>query len=317
MRAFKTSVQRKIFIDKKIRDKTYPSATSLAKDFEKENNKKIDPRTIASDISELRHKYKAPIKYDSKKRGYFYSTDDFFLNIFDGEADTYFNENIALPHEMIIPDWQRMLLLSFMKEVLPECAEENDTKESLSNSSISVLPSVFKDSFDASIETSFINALKTKVALTLEVVLEKDSIEKYDFIPLHLICQGEYRLYFGKRLSGDSEKVETYCLLNLSLVKTAAIAYSSLKDLNKFKEIADDFSNIHDTRFYSVNKEESEDGEIQIASYYAQTIGHNDVEIIMTESRKKSIYVFSCYPSLRDKEDILRYQKVGEFVLFR
>jgi hypothetical protein len=83
---FKPSIHRKCFIDKKIREKTYPTASSLARDYKKEFGKTVDPRTIAGDIADMRRALNAPIKYDSEKRGYVYSNPSYTLNLLKNEA---------------------------------------------------------------------------------------------------------------------------------------------------------------------------------------------------------------------------------------
>ena len=61
------------FIDKKIREMTFPTTATLARDYVAEFGKSVDPRTIASDIAEMRESLKAPIKYNTENRGYCYT----------------------------------------------------------------------------------------------------------------------------------------------------------------------------------------------------------------------------------------------------
>jgi predicted DNA-binding transcriptional regulator YafY len=85
---FKPSTYRKWFIDKKLREKTYPTTASLARDYKKEFGKKINPRSIAADIAEMREELKAPIKYDAEKRGFFYTNPDYTLDFIKDELMT-------------------------------------------------------------------------------------------------------------------------------------------------------------------------------------------------------------------------------------
>lgn len=80
------SIHRKCFIDRKIRENSYPTAASLARDYQAEYGKKIDPRTIANDIAGMRRELSAPIHYDSEKRGYVYSDSSFSADIFPDET---------------------------------------------------------------------------------------------------------------------------------------------------------------------------------------------------------------------------------------
>ncbi len=61
-------LERLSLIHKKILDHEYPNTTELAKFFE------VGTATISRDIEFLRDRFKAPIEYDSARRGYYYST---------------------------------------------------------------------------------------------------------------------------------------------------------------------------------------------------------------------------------------------------
>jgi hypothetical protein len=86
MLPIKPSTHRKCFIDRKIRENSYPTAASLARDYRSEYGKKVDPRTIAKDIAEMRRELSAPIHYDSEKQGYVYTGSSFRAEIFSGDA---------------------------------------------------------------------------------------------------------------------------------------------------------------------------------------------------------------------------------------
>jgi hypothetical protein len=80
MDAFKAAVHRKIFIDRKIREESYPNASSLARDYLAEFGKYVNSRTIAADLAEMRDEMGAPLHYDGEKRGYVYKNPAFTLD---------------------------------------------------------------------------------------------------------------------------------------------------------------------------------------------------------------------------------------------
>ncbi len=51
-----------------IRDGCYPSSSTIHKHVQE-----VTKRTIYRDIHYLRHKLKAPLAYDSSRRGYYYT----------------------------------------------------------------------------------------------------------------------------------------------------------------------------------------------------------------------------------------------------
>ena len=77
MPKFKPQHSRLLFIDKKIRDRTYPNCSSLAEEWE------VSSKTIQRDIEYLRDMLDAPIAYSAKERGYFYTENSFSLPAFD------------------------------------------------------------------------------------------------------------------------------------------------------------------------------------------------------------------------------------------
>ena len=84
MPKFKPQYRRLLFVDGQIRDGKYPNCTSLAKAWE------VSSRTIARDMDYLRDELAAPIAYDRKKNGYYYSEANYRLpTISVSESDLF------------------------------------------------------------------------------------------------------------------------------------------------------------------------------------------------------------------------------------
>lgn len=73
MKKFKPQHSRLLFIDKKIRESTYPNCSSLGDEWE------VSSKTIQRDIEYLRNMLDAPLAYDAKKKGYYYTENSFQL----------------------------------------------------------------------------------------------------------------------------------------------------------------------------------------------------------------------------------------------
>ena len=73
MSKFKPQHRRLLFIDRKIKSKSYPNCTSLAAEWE------VSPKTIQRDLDYIQDELDAPIKYDSVRHGYYYTEDNFSL----------------------------------------------------------------------------------------------------------------------------------------------------------------------------------------------------------------------------------------------
>jgi hypothetical protein len=135
MLPLKPSTHRKCFIDLKIRENSYPTAASLARDYRAKYGKKVDPRTIANDIADMRKELSAPIHYDSEKRGYVYTNSSFKANIFaDGTADIPLGSlgisglsALGLDQELLplipssafLSEWHRNLLQTLAEKAAP------------------------------------------------------------------------------------------------------------------------------------------------------------------------------------------------------
>ncbi len=315
MQAFKKSVQRKLFIDKKIRDKTYPTAVTLAKDYESEFNKRVDPRTISSDIAELRQIYKAPIKYDVKKRGYFYSDSSFILNVFEISNDETFSGQ-KIVKDITIPDWQKSFLVPFMTEVLPRDSK-NNAKNNFTNARVTVLPSQTEEGDTTNVENLFLKALENNLILSVEILTPEKAQKAIKFQPLHLVYQGVDCFYFGKELQEDDRENDDFILLNLKRVVSAAFPYASNNEVQKEeeKEIAERHSSGNNGSVYSFGAKNKSSLAKEQYIYYAQTTGNHDIEIIVEKNEGTHIFVFTCYPSIQASEKKRSYILAGEFIL--
>lgn len=73
-REYKVKTERILNVAKHIRDMNYPSSTVIAKLEE------VHPVTIRHDVDFLRDRYHAPIAYDKRKKGYYYTDKSFNIS---------------------------------------------------------------------------------------------------------------------------------------------------------------------------------------------------------------------------------------------
>ena len=73
MAKYKPQHRRLLFIDRKIKGKSYPNCTSLAAEWE------CCSKTIQRDLEYLQDELDAPIKYDSVRHGYYYTEPNFSM----------------------------------------------------------------------------------------------------------------------------------------------------------------------------------------------------------------------------------------------
>lgn len=73
MAKYKPQHRRILFIDQEISKQRYPNCTSLSEAWE------VSSKTIQRDIDYLRYELDAPIEYNNKRRGFYYTEDNFSL----------------------------------------------------------------------------------------------------------------------------------------------------------------------------------------------------------------------------------------------
>ncbi len=71
MAKFKPQYKRLLFIDRVIREKSFPNCNSMAKEWE------VSQKTIQRDIDYLKYELDAPIGYNQARKGYFYTEENY------------------------------------------------------------------------------------------------------------------------------------------------------------------------------------------------------------------------------------------------
>jgi predicted DNA-binding transcriptional regulator YafY len=269
MIAFKSSVHRLYFIDKQIREGSFPTTVSLASEYEAKYGKSVDPRTIAADISALKEKFNAPLSYDYKKRGYFYTDPYFQLPVLQMDPDNPL-PTMAVelrPRTAEIPLWQQTFLLSLVDKLLPL------KKGTAPHKQVSVLLDSLAPS-DALTEKAgkeIVRALDSYDSLDM---VYADSGKRYIdllFKPLHLICTLNRSLVFGMVNSGRESR---YSLLYLDRIREAKIRH-----------------------------EPSEP-----PSYlYIISTGNQDIEVVLSRDKSDLLLVFAPNPETPTQKHPLEY----------
>ncbi|TVR02305.1 MAG: transcriptional regulator, partial [Spirochaetaceae bacterium] len=109
--SFRAKMQRVAFIDRRLRYKRdYPSAATFQRDYLSEAGETFDTRTWKRDIEWLRDQG-APIEYDARRHGYFYSDESFSLpalSLSEGDLLAILVADRALSSYRNSPFYERM-----------------------------------------------------------------------------------------------------------------------------------------------------------------------------------------------------------------
>jgi proteasome accessory factor B len=129
---------RLVFVDRKIREGMksgdYANSSSIAREYE------VSRKSIVRDIDYLKNQRDAPIAYDRRKHGYFYTEENFKLPAIDINASDLFalciTEKVLKQHENT-PVYEK--LRSVFRKIEESLPEKVSVQPSWVNSSISIV----------------------------------------------------------------------------------------------------------------------------------------------------------------------------------
>lgn len=200
MRRVRPKIPRIYHIDRKIRDRSYPNARTLAKEYE------VSERTIHHDIDHMRNMLDCPIEYDTKKRGYYYSEPCFALPSLTMSEQELFALCVAekaLDHYRATPLYEKLRsiydkLVSFLPdETTVNCSWLNPDITFLEKSHTSINPEVWETVADA------LNRKKELIITHRKAGAGEATVRRV--LPYHLVSyDGEWYLMGHCRLRGQT-----------------------------------------------------------------------------------------------------------------
>ncbi|GHT84179.1 hypothetical protein FACS1894137_06900 [Spirochaetia bacterium] len=279
MGPFKPSTHRKWFIDKKIRENVYPTAVSLAADYQKEYGKSIDPRSIAADIAALRQEFHAPIGYDYQHRGYFYTDPAFHPTILPDDPGGLLSDMApeARPKTQFIPDWHKNLLSTLLNKALP-VSKGADT----SSGKVSLLlnaPSEPETVRDGPLR-SLLEALDSHMEVKLRYIYAGVEPIALIFQPIHFIYTPEAPLLFG---AWRNEQGVRYGILHTERIEALARLDSPLSPPDYV---------------------------------YVQTAEKQDIEVLISQKRSDLLLVFTLKPGTSRKKTLAEYALLAKTEIY-
>jgi hypothetical protein len=279
---FKPSIHRKWFIDKKIRENTYPTAVSLAEDYREEYGESIDPRSIAADIAALRQEFHAPISYDYQRRGYFYTDPAFHPAILPDDPGGLLSgmAGKAQPTTQFIPDWHKDLLSTLLNKALP-VSKEADT----SAGKISMLlnaPSGPETVREGPLR-SLLEALDSHGEVKLRYAYAGVEPVTLIFRPLHFIYTPEAHLIFGFL---RNEQGGRYGILHGGRIEELTRLDSPVSP-----PVSPDY-------------------------VYVQTTKNQDIEVLISQKRSDLLLVFTLQPGIGRKKTLAEYALLAQTEIY-
>jgi hypothetical protein len=293
---FKPSIHRMYFIDKKVREQTFPTSVSLSADYEATYGRSVNARTIASDIAALREKFHAPLEYDYEKRGYCYTNPYFQLPVLKEDRDNLLPTitDERHPRTALIPEWQQQFIATLADNILPlHKGEKRHAKASV------LLETSVREQGAGAVKTPLLQALEDGGTLDIQYMESGKKAVSFTFNPLHLICALDFNMVFGIARMGEEvfARPGRYRLLYLDRIREAVIRQEPAKppegNLNPFESRR------------------------RVPAYvYVQTTGSRDIEVVLAGEHSDLLMVFALPPDGSSKNTSPEYTLLVQTEIF-
>ncbi|NLY49448.1 MAG: WYL domain-containing protein [Firmicutes bacterium] len=180
----RSSLFRLYKIDQFIRSGLYPNVPSLSSSLE------VSTRTIERDIEFLRDSLGAPLKYDAKRRGYFYTSDEFSLprlKLTEGElVALYLGQKLLTQYKGTPYEAGIIRALAKIKTFLPENVEV-DFAEIDSFLSFDVEPPRGEGEYLVAAFQAVVSAIQDRESLDVTYyTASRDAVSQRRIDPYHL-----------------------------------------------------------------------------------------------------------------------------------
>lgn len=227
-------ISRILEIDKAIRNDEYPNSKRYEKDWG------ISRSTFSRYIDLLRLSYDAPVEFDFRRNGYYYSDKTFFIQnvmLKEGELVTI---SMILP---LLEQYKNTPLEKSFREIITKITDMLPDNISVDSSFINNEVHFISDPITHLEDGVFDSVLKaTKLHRALELDYKTSEDERYttrEFYPYHMICQKGSWYVIG--YSFHSNDIRVYAMPRIKNLRILEKQFSIPKDFKLEKYIDPDF----------------------------------------------------------------------------
>ncbi len=223
MAKYKPQHSRLLFIDRKIREGRYPNCSSLAEEWE------VSPKTIQRDLEYMRYQLDAPLQYLAKKRGYYYTEEQYQLPAIEiRESDlfgVYLAEKLLVQYEGT-PIYDS--LCSVFNKIEASLPDKISMDPATEQAKFTVIPP-FSTTIDAAVWETMINCLRSSQQARIQYKTPGKEPETRTLDPYHAV-----------RFEGDWY-VMGYCHLRDAIRTFSLSRIIKAKKTGKSFQVPDDF----------------------------------------------------------------------------
>ncbi|MCK5405184.1 MAG: WYL domain-containing protein [Desulfobulbaceae bacterium] len=234
----KTQLLRHIFIDKKIREgmqsQKLANCSTMAKEYE------VSPKSILRDIDFLRNQRDAPIAYDSRKKGYYYTEENYSIPAISINESDLFAICIA---EKALTQYENTPIYKKLVSVFQKIEQSLPEKISITPAWIDTRLSVIQERqtrIDPAVWETVAKALKDNRTLHIHYLKPgRKGPTARDIDPYHVVSfKGEWYLIGHCHLR---KKVLTFAISRIKNAKTLRKKFTAEKEFDFEKFSSDQF----------------------------------------------------------------------------
>jgi hypothetical protein len=267
---------------------SYPTTASLARDYVATFGTKVDPRTIANDIADMRYKMNAPIQFNNEKKGYIYTDPAWTADILKDAPPEIPASALGLgglaalgltgvltgnlPNTLFLSALHLKLLSAFADTIIPSLKQPNEATKAEKTSENPLRPKPFLG--------------KITVIEDMQTTPQEDSAEAA--VKDALMTNKEIEIEYEKGAAGTKRRV-THCRirpLHLVYVKNECLVFGSApgNEDSPYTLIA----------LRRIVKAEPTGGIFLPLKYlYAEPVGNEGIEIMFSTEKLDTILIFA------------------------
>lgn len=236
MPKYKPQHSRMLFIDRKIREKGYPSRRSLAEEWE------VSDKTIQRDLDYMRFELNAPLEYSALQRGFFYTEEEYQLpamNLRESDlfaiylADKLLGQYEGTPVYDSLKSVFRKIEDSLPQKIAPHSTDEQSRFTVIPPFSTTIAPEVLATVFDC---------LRTSTQLEIEYQNPGGTPAQRRIDPYHGVrFEGDWYVVGFCRLR---EEIRTFSLARIISAKKGSVRFSLPADFD-FRQFTGSHFGVH------------------------------------------------------------------------
>lgn len=248
MQKFKPQYRRLMFIDRKIKEQSYPNCATLAKEWE------VSGKTIQRDIEYLRDQLDAPVAYDVLKHGYYYTEPSFSLPAISVSESDLFSVCVA---QNVLSQFRNTPLFQKLSSVFEKIRDAIPDKTTIHPSWMGERILVFPEPatrVNADIWNTLAKALRDNRSLAIHhsrpIVKPDKPVEERVVDPYYLVSyKGEWYL---STYCHHRKAIRTFAVSRIAKARILDESFKMPPGMTKKKMFGDQFGIIWKDTFHKV-----------------------------------------------------------------